>query len=140
LSRRPSSGFTISEIVIILVIIAILLLIAIPQFTRPTLTTVTAPDSVVATGASGPIAIRVTARGGAPQTGVAVRFEAQGRGTVTPAEVRTDSAGIATATWQAAADTGSMVVTARAAGRAQPVVVLRTRVRTQAPTAPIAQP
>lgn len=140
MSRHARSGFTISEIVIILVIIAILLLIAIPQFTRPVLTALAKPDSVVATGSSGSIAVRVTSRQGVPQRGVTVSFESQGRGTVTPAEVRTDSNGVATAAWQAASDTGGMAVSVRAAGRGKPVLVLRSRVRSQEPTPSTAQP
>ena len=139
MSRAASSGFTTSEIVIALVIVAILLLIAIPQFSRPNLTTVTAPDSVVSPEASGTIAVRVTSRGGAPQRGVSVTFEAQGKGSVTPAEVRTDSAGVATSIWRAAPDTGAVSITVRAAGRARPEIVLRTRVRGAA-SVPLARP
>ena len=137
--RAARNGFTISEIVIVLVIIAILLLITIPQFTRPNLEVVTVPDSLVAPNASGAVAVRVTSRGGAPQRGVMVRFEAQGRGTVSPEEAATDSAGVATTTWRAMPDTGALTIRARAAGRAQPEVVLRTRVRAPS-AAPPAQP
>lgn len=138
--RAVRSGFTISEIVIVLVIIAILLLITIPQFTRPNLAAVTVPDSLVAPNASGAVAVRVTSRRGTPQRGVIVRFEVQGRGTVTPDEVPTDSAGLATAAWRASADTGTLTIRVRAAGRAQPEVVLRTRVRGQAPASSGTQP
>jgi hypothetical protein len=141
LRRAARSALTTSEIVIVLVIVALLLLITIPQFTRPTLATVSAPDSVVAPGASGPIAIRVSRRNGTPQSGVTVRFETEGHGSVTPTEARTDSTGVATATWRAAADTGALSVTARAAGRSQPEIVLHARVRGQpTPTVPASNP
>ena len=130
------NGMTISEIVIVLVIVAILMLIAIPQFTRPNLQAVTVPDSLVAPSASGPISVRVTSRTGTPQRGVSVRFETEGRGSIEPEEVRTDTTGVASSTWRAAADTGALTIRVRPAGRAQPEVVLRTRVRgqTSAPT------
>jgi hypothetical protein len=127
-------AFTTFEIVIALVIIAILLMIAIPQFTRPSLATVSAPDSIVATGSSGPIAIRVADMRGRPQRGVTVRFEVAGQGSVTPQEVATDSSGVAKATWRASPDSGAFRVTATAAGRSRPELVLRTRVRTASAT------
>jgi hypothetical protein len=145
-SRFVRRGFSILETIAILVIIAILLLIAIPQFTAPTLATVAAPDSVVSPGSFGTLAIKVSDSRGTPQQGVTVRFEAEGKGTVAPAEAATDSTGVARAVWQAAPDTGALSVTARAAGRSRPAVVLRTRVRGQpqvtpaAPAAAHAQP
>jgi hypothetical protein len=123
-----------------LVIIAILLLIAIPQFTRPTLAAVAFPDSVVSPGSFGTIAIKVLNASGVPQRGVTVRFEAAGKGSVTPAEASTDSTGVARVVWQAAPDTGMLSVTARAAGRARPTVVVRTRVRGQPAAAPATAP
>ena len=128
MNRAAHSAFSTFETVIVLVIIALLLLIAIPQFTRPSVAAVTAPDSVVAPSATGPIAVRVMSRG-ASQSGVMVRFEAEGKGRVVPAEATTDSAGVARSTWTAAADTGELVVTVRAGGRAAPALVLRSRVR-----------
>ena len=138
MSRAERSGFSILETVAILVIIAILLLIAIPQFSRPSLAAVSAPDSVVAPGSFGTIAVRVANSRGTPQQGVTVRFEAEGKGSVTPAEASTDSAGVARTVWQAAPDTGALSVTARAAGRAQPALVVRTRVRGRPLAAPAA--
>lgn len=137
--RAVRNGMTISEIVIVLVIVAILLLIAIPQFTRPNLQAVTVPDSLVAPSASGSISVRVTSRTGTPQRGVSVRFETEGRGSVEPAEVRSDTTGLASTTWHAAADSGALTIRVRPAGRAQPEVVLHTRVRGQA-AAPTPQP
>lgn len=140
------SGFSILETVAILVIIAILLLIVIPQFTRPSLAAVAGPDSVVAPGSFGSLAVKVSDSRGTPQRGVTVRFDVEGKGSVSPAEATTDSAGVAHVVWQAAADTGSLDVTARAAGRARPTVVFHSRVRGQAAAAPptaatkIAQP
>ena len=132
------SGFSVIETVAILVIIAILLLIVIPQFTKPSLAAVAGPDSVVAPGSFGKLAVKVSDSKGTPQRGVAVRFEVEGKGSVTPSEAPTDSTGVAHVVWQAAADTGSLSVTARAAGRARPTVEFHTRVRgqplTSAPT------
>ena len=138
MSRSERPGFSIVETVAIFVIIAILLLIAIPQFTKPTLAAVAAPDSVVSPSSFGTLAIKVSDSRGTPQRGVAVRFDVEGKGTVTPVEAATDSTGIARAVWQAAADTGSLTVTARAAGRSRPTVVVRTRVRGQPRVAPAA--
>ena len=129
MSRAARNGFSIIETVAILIILAILLLIAIPQFTRPTLAAVATPDSVVAPGSFGKLAIKVSDSRGTPQRGVTVRFEAEGKGTVSPAEASTDSAGVAQTVWQAAADTGSLSVTARAAGRARPALVVHTSVK-----------
>lgn len=130
------SGFSILETVAILVIIAILLLIVIPQFTRPSLAAVAGPDSVVAPGSFGSLAVKVSDSRGTPQRGVTVRFDVEGKGSVSPAEATTDSAGVAHVVWQAASDTGSLDVTARAAGRARPTVVFHSRVRGQAVAAP----
>ena len=130
------SGFSILETVAILVIIAILLLIVIPQFTRPSLAAVAGPDSVVTPGSFGSLAVKVSDSRGTPQRGVAVRFEVEGKGSVSPAEANTDSAGVAHVVWQAAADTGSLDVTARAGGRSRPTVVFHSRVRGQAAAAP----
>ena len=144
--RTARSGFSILETIAIFIIIAILLLIAIPQFSRPSLAAVAAPDSVVAPGSFGTIAVKVTGARGTPQQGVTVRFEVEGKGSVTPTEASTDSSGVARTVWQAAPDTGALSVTARAAGRAQPTLVLRTRVRAQpaspstAPAPPAKQP
>ena len=80
MNRAARSGFSVVETVAILVIIAILLLIAIPQFSRPSLAAVAAPDSVVAPGAFGTLAVKVANSRGTPQQGVTVRFEAEGKG------------------------------------------------------------
>ena len=128
-------GFSIFETVAILVIVALLLLIVIPQFTRPSLAAVAGPDSVVAPGSFGKLEVKVADSRGNPQRGVTVRFEVEGKGNVTPVEASTDSAGVASVVWQAASDTGTLNVTARAAGRARPTLVFRTRVRGQPQTA-----
>jgi len=137
-SRAARYGFSIIETVAILIIIAILLLIAIPQFTRPTLAAVAAPDSVVSPGYFGKLSVKVSDSRGTPQRGVTVRFEAEGKGTVSPAEASTDSTGVAQTIWQAAPDTGVLSVTARAAGRAQPALVIRTSVKGKPASAPAA--
>jgi hypothetical protein len=135
-SRAARRGFSILETVAILVIIAILLLIVIPQFTRPSLAAVAGPDSVVTPGSFGKLAVKVTSAQGAPQRGVTVRFEVEGKGGVNPVEASTDSTGVAHTTWQAATDTGELNVTARAAGRARPTVAFHTHVQGQALTLP----
>ena len=129
------NGFSIFETVAILVIVALLLLIVIPQFTRPSLAAVAGPDSVVAPGSFGKLEVKVSDSRGNPQRDVPVRFEVEGKGNVNPAEASTDSAGVVSVVWQAAPDTGTLNVTARAAGRARPTLVFRTRVRGQPPTA-----
>lgn len=145
MSRAARSGFSVFETVAIFIIIGILLLIAIPQFTRPTLAAVAVPDSVVSPGSFGRLAVKVSDSRGTPQRGVTVRFEVEGKGSVTPAEASTDSTGVAHTVWQAAADTGALSVTARASGRSRPALVIRTNVRGKAavpatPTSPGTQP
>ena len=136
MSRAARNGFSIFETVAIFVIIAILLLIAIPQFTRPTLAAVAVPDSVVSPGSFGSLSVKVSDSRGTPQRGVTVRFEVEGKGSVTPTEASTDSTGVARTVWQAAADTGVLSVTARAAGRSRPALVIRTSVRGKPSAAP----
>jgi hypothetical protein len=128
------NGFSIFETVAILVIVGLLLLIVVPQFTRPSLAAVAGPDSVVAPGSFGKLEVKVSDVRGTPQQGVAVRFEVEGKGNVSPVEASTDSAGIASVVWQAAPDTGTLNVTARAAGRSRPTLVFRSRVRGQPQT------
>lgn len=138
MSRSERGGFSIVETIAILVIIALLMLIAIPQFTKPTLAAVAVPDSVVSPGSFGTLAIKVSNARGMPQRGVTVRFDVDGKGSVTPVEAATDSSGVARVVWQAAPDTGVLSVTARAAGRSRPALVVRTRVRGQPQAAPAA--
>ena len=128
---RPAvrSGFSTLETIAILVIVALLLLIVIPQFSKPTLGAVAGPDSLVTPGSFGNLAVKVSDGRGTPQRGVTVRFEVEGKGNVTPTEASTDSTGVARAVWQAGTDTGSLKVTARAAGRARPTLEFHTRVR-----------
>lgn len=130
------NGFSIFETVAILVIVALLLLIVIPQFTRPSLAAVAGPDSLVAPGSFGSLEVKVTNSRGNPQRDVSVRFEVEGKGNVTPLEAFTDTAGVAHVMWQAAPDTGTLSVTARAAGRSRPTLVFRTRVRGQPSASP----
>lgn len=131
-------GLTVFETVFIVVIVGLLLLIAIPRFTAPTLTVTSAPDSVVAANASGTAAVRVTNRNGNPQPGVRLQFEATGGGAVTPAEAETDSTGTVRVTWHAAADSGRMRIVAHLAGRTAPQVEMLARITQSAtPTVPI---
>ena len=108
------NGFSIFETVAILVIVALLLLIVIPQFTRPSLAAVAGPDSVVAPGSFGSLEVKVSDSRGNPQRDVSVRFEVEGKGNVTPLEAFTDTAVVAHVMWQAAPDTGTLSVPARA--------------------------
>jgi hypothetical protein len=137
---RSRRGLTVLELVIIIIIIGVLLLIAVPRFTAPTLVSMAAPDSVVAPNATGEVAVKVTSRRGAPQPGVKIQFEATGRGTVTPEEVVTDSTGTARATWRATADTGALRIIAHPSGKTTPEVELKSRVMgvvTAAPATPV---
>jgi Tfp pilus assembly major pilin PilA len=98
--RALERGFSVVELLIIFVIVAILVAIAIPQFGRVNVRPVVVPDSVAAPNASGPLTVRVTGWRGRPVPGVTVRFEATGRGgAVTPTSAVTDSGGQATTTW-----------------------------------------
>ena len=124
-SRR---GLTVLELVIIVIIIGLLLLIAVPRFTAPSLATMATPDSVVAPNATGEVAVKVTSRRGAPQRGVKIQFESTGSGTVTPSEVETDSTGTAKATWRATADTGTLRIVAHPSGKTTPEVVMTSKV------------
>ena len=141
MSRTARNGFSILETVAILVIIALLMLIVIPQFTRPTLAAVAVPDSVVAPGSFGKLAVKVSSSSGDCRHGAEAGARRLGDPRKTSLadkpelktinEVRyvTDSAGVANAVWQAAADTGALSVTARAAGRSRPALVIHTSVR-----------
>ncbi|MDQ3949183.1 MAG: Ig-like domain-containing protein [Gemmatimonadota bacterium] len=138
--RRLERGFSIIELLIVLVIVVILLAIAIPQFGRVELRPVAAPDSVVAPNASGPLTVRVTGWRGRPVPGVTVRFEATGRGgAVTPTSAVTDSAGRATTTWIVRDTSTSAVFVAAVEGQrariAAPVRVSATRGGTAVPPA-----
>jgi prepilin-type N-terminal cleavage/methylation domain-containing protein len=131
-------GFSVIELLIVLVIMVILLAIAIPQFGRVELRPVVAPDSVVAPNASGPLTVRVTGWRGRPASGVTVRFEATGRGgAVTPTSAVTDSAGQATTTWIVRDTSTSAVFVVAAEGQrarlAVPVRVSAGRRETAAP-------
>jgi prepilin-type N-terminal cleavage/methylation domain-containing protein len=131
-------GFSVIELLIVLVIVVILLAIAIPQFGRVELRPVVAPDSVVAPNASGPFTIRATGWRGRPAPGVTVRFEATGRGgAVTPTSAVTDSAGRATTTWIVRDTSTSTVFVATVEGQraraAVPVRVSAGRRDTAAP-------
>ena len=111
-------GLATIELLIVLVIEAILLAIAIPQFGRVQVRTVVAPDSVVAPNASGPLTVRVTGWRDRAVPGVTVRFEATGRGgAVTPTTATTDSTGTATTTWIVRDTASGIVFTAAVEGQ-----------------------
>ena len=78
------NGFSIFETVAILVIVALLLLIVIPQFTRPSLAAVGGPDSVVAPGSFGNLEVKVS--DSAPDTG-ALNVTARAAGRARPTVV-----------------------------------------------------
>jgi prepilin-type N-terminal cleavage/methylation domain-containing protein len=142
--RAVAHGFSVIELLIVLVIVVILLAIAIPQFGRVQLRPVTVPDSVVAANASGPLTVRATGWRGRPAPGVTVRFEATGRGgAVTPTSAVTDSAGQATTTWIVRDTSTSTVFVATVEGQrsrvALPVRVFAGRSATT-PSAPAPSP
>jgi hypothetical protein len=117
-SGAHGRGLAIIELLIVLVIVALLFAIAIPQFSRVQLRPVTRPDSVVAPNASGPLTVRVTGWRGRTVPGVTVRFEATGRGgAVTPTTATTDSAGLAATTWIVRDTTKSVTFTASVDGQ-----------------------
>lgn len=131
-------GLTVLELVIILVIVGLLLLIVIPRFTGANLQMVTAPDSLVAPGVAGEMAVRVTNRSGAPQRGAKVEFEVT-NGSVNPSVVETDSTGMARTSWRAGADTGTMRLVAHLDGRTTPEVTATVKIR-GTPLLPAAPP
>jgi prepilin-type N-terminal cleavage/methylation domain-containing protein len=135
-------GFSVIELLIVLVIVVILLAIAIPQFGRVELRPVVAPDSVVAPNASGSLTIRATGWRGRPAPGVTVRFEATGRGgAVTPTSAVTDSAGRATTTWIVRDTSTSTVFVATVEGqRARAAVPVRVSAGRRDTAAPPATP
>jgi prepilin-type N-terminal cleavage/methylation domain-containing protein len=111
-------GLAIVEMLIVLVIVALLFAIAIPQFSRVDVQPVTKPDTVVAPNASGPLSVRVVGWRGRAVPGATVRFEASGRGgAVTPTSAVTDSAGVATTTWIVRDTSRSVVFTAAVEGQ-----------------------
>jgi prepilin-type N-terminal cleavage/methylation domain-containing protein len=143
--RAGRGGLAIIELLIVLVIVAILLAIAIPQFGRVQVRTVVAPDSVVAPNASGPLTVRVTGWRGRAVPGVTVHFEATGRGgAVTPTTAATDSGGTATTTWIVRDTASGIVFSAAVEGqKARAAVPVRVAARPAAggrtPQAPAAR-
>jgi prepilin-type N-terminal cleavage/methylation domain-containing protein len=129
--RGNNPGFSVIELLIVLVIVVILLAIAIPQFGRVQLRPVVTPDSVVAPNASGRLTVRATGWRGRPAPGITVRFEATGRGgAVTPTSAVTDSAGQATTTWIVLDTTTSATFVATVEGqRARVAVPVRVSAR-----------
>jgi Tfp pilus assembly protein FimT len=122
--RRAGRGLAIVEILIVLVIVALLFAIAIPQFSRVAVRPVVQPDSVVVTNASGPLSVRVVGWRGRAVPGVTVRFEATGRGgAVTPTSAVTDSGGLASTTWIVRDTSRSVVFSASIEGQKSRVTV-----------------
>ncbi|HUF27654.1 MAG TPA: prepilin-type N-terminal cleavage/methylation domain-containing protein [Gemmatimonadaceae bacterium] len=100
-------GFTVIELVMVMVILAILGAIAYGRFNRPALTALVIPDSVVAPQASGRFVVQVRNAFGRPQEGVQVVFRVvEGGATISPGVVETDSEGSAAAQWIAASTAG----------------------------------
>ena len=133
-------GIAVIELVVVLLIVGVLLAIAIPRFTRPTLTVVSGPGATVPAGASGPLAVRVTSWRGAAQAGVPVAFEGERGIAVTPAVVRTDSTGTAVATWLAGPTAGARTIVAHVEGRETPRLTIETRATGARPAASPAAP
>lgn len=129
-------GIAVIELVVVALIVAVLLAIAIPRFTRPTLDVVQGPGASIRAGSSGPLAVRVTSWRGAAQAGVPVEFVAADGIAVTPTIARTDSAGVARATWFAGPEAGTATIRAHVEGRDLPSVTIATRSTAVAPAAP----
>ncbi|HEX6058065.1 MAG TPA: invasin domain 3-containing protein [Gemmatimonadaceae bacterium] len=127
-------GIAVMELVVVALIVGVLLAIAIPRFTRPSLDVLQGPDAEIPAGASGTLTVRVTSWRGAAQPGVPVAFEARNGLAVTPEVAHTDSSGIATATWFAGPAAGTATIRVHVEGRDTPSVTLSTR--TRAATAP----
>jgi hypothetical protein len=135
---RPRRGIAVMELVVVALIVIVLLAIAIPRFTRPTLDLVSGPAASVAPGATGALAVRVTSWRGAALADVPVVFEPGEGMAVTPTTARTDSSGVATATWFAGPAPGERTIVAHLEGRLTPSV--RIAVRATAPRAPAVAP
>jgi prepilin-type N-terminal cleavage/methylation domain-containing protein len=140
--RALARGFSVIELLIVLVIVVLLLAIVIPQFGRVELSTVAGPGPVAAANASGPLTVRVTGWRGRPVRGVTVRFEATGRGgAVTPTSGVTDSAGQATTTWIVRDTSTSVVFVATVEGqRSQVRVPVRVSARRGDAAVPASSP
>lgn len=104
---RSHRGFTLIEMLIVVVIVAILGAIAYGRLNRPSLSALIVPDSVVAPQASGRLVVQVENAFGRSRTGVPVVFRViEGAGTISPEVVETDSAGTAGAQWIAGSVAG----------------------------------
>lgn len=120
-------GIAVMELVVVALIVIVLLAIAVPRFTRPTLDVVAGPPASVTTGATGRLAVRVTSWRGAAEAGVPVVFEASEGIEVTPTLARTDSVGVASATWRAGPAPGDRTIVAHVEGRRSPDVRVSVR-------------
>ena len=120
-------GIAVMEVIVVALIVGVLLVIAIPRFTRPTLDVVEGPGASIRAGETGPIAVRVTSWRGAAQPGVPVAFETADGIAVTPEVATTDSNGVARATWFAGPGRGARTIVAHVEGRETPSVTVATR-------------
>ncbi len=140
ISPAVRRGIAVMEVIVVALIIGVLLVIAIPRFTRPTLDIVEGPGASIQAGETGPIAVRVTSWRGAAQRGVPVAFETADGIAVTPEVATTDSNGVARATWFAGPGRGPRTIVAHVEGRETPSVTVATRADGEAAPAPAAPP
>ena len=133
-------GIAVMEVIVVALIVGVLLVIAIPRFTRPTLDIVEGPGASIQSGDTGPIAVRVTSWRGAAQRGVPVAFETADGIAVTPEVATTDSNGVARATWFAGPGRGPRTIVAHVEGRDTPSVTVATRADEAAEPVPAAPP
>lgn len=140
IAPAPRRGIAVMEVIVVALIVGVLLVIAIPRFTRPTLDVVEGPAASVTAGETGPIAVRVTSWRGAAQRGVPVAFETADGIAVTPEVATTDSNGVARATWFAGPGQGPRTIVAHVQGRETPSVTVSTRAEESAAPATAAPP
>lgn len=126
-ARSSRRGIAVMELIVVALIVGVLLAIAIPRFTRPTLDVLEGPGAEIAAGGTGTLAVRVTSWRGAAQPGVPVAFETEDGISVTPEIATTDSSGVARATWFAGPGTGPRTIVAHVQGRETPSVTVETR-------------
>ena len=141
--QAARSGFTIVEMLIIVVIVGILITIAYPYFARRSrgdhlparLSWVAGPDSAVSPGAVKALAVRVEDDAGQPVAVVVVDFESGSGASIIRSTATSDSTGMAPVSWHFASDTGHVSLLARVREHPDVSATVSTSVRAAAPAA-----